>query len=286
MRAVVFVLDAELAEDMIHVLAQFFRALGGGHCGQHDFRARAIEGIQFQQTIAAARQDLFDFDGAGARLLEQGGDRSLVTGRRHAGFEWRTKFAVQGRPCRANMLEGVDTFVQPAHQHGLRGGAETRHMDLDGMPLADAIEAADALFDQIGILRHIEQHQMARKLEVAALAADFGTDQQLCVFFGIGEIGRRAIARNQIESFMKDCRAYALAQPQPGFQGLRGVSARADYESFVAAILRQPGGQPVGTWVQRQPVFRETLLRYELRGKRRIARAFAIDGWHVELVQA
>ena len=60
----------------------------------------------------------------------------------------------------------------PAQQSVLGGTAEHAGVDHDVVTLADAIEAADALFEQIRIERKIPQDQMVRELEIATFRAD------------------------------------------------------------------------------------------------------------------
>ena len=283
-RAIVFMFDAKFAEHLVHVFAQLLGALGDGDLGQHDVGALSVKRIQFEQTITPARQHQFDGAGTRAGGVKQALYRCAVSGSGHAGLERRAEFGEQCRPGRTDVLKRIDALVQPAHQHTLRGIAKARHMNLDRKALADAIEAANALFNEIGILRHIEQHQMSRKLEIAAFAADFRTHQQLRVFFGVGEVGGGAVTGDQIEPFMKNRRAYPFAQPQPGFQRLCGVGTRADHQGLVATALCQPVRQPFGARVEAQPVFAETLLGYELRRECRAVNAFAINARHVELM--
>ena len=67
------------------------------------------------------------------------------------------------------------------------------HMDVDGAGLADAVEAADALFQQLRIARQAEEHEVVGELEIPALAADFGADEDARAL-GIGEPGGVAVA--------------------------------------------------------------------------------------------
>ena len=53
-----------------------------------------------------------------------------------------------------------------------------RDMQVDVGPLADAIESPDALLDEPGIERQIEQHEVMSKLEVASLAANLRADEE------------------------------------------------------------------------------------------------------------
>ncbi len=67
-------------------------------------------------------------------------------------------------------------------------------MHLYVLALADPVEAADALFQQVGIEGQVEQDQVVGELEVAPLAADLGTHQGLGTPGLVGEVGGRAVA--------------------------------------------------------------------------------------------
>ena len=67
-------------------------------------------------------------------------------------------------------------------------------MNADGISLADAVEATDALLQQIGVHRQIKQHEVMCELEVTALAADLGTYQYLAAGFKISKKCRRPVA--------------------------------------------------------------------------------------------
>ena len=75
---------------------------------------------------------------------------------------------------RTGLLEGIQAQVVPALQGFLGRALQIGHMDFHHIALADAIQAADALLQQIRIEGQIEQHQMAGKLEVSTFGSDFG----------------------------------------------------------------------------------------------------------------
>ena len=80
-------------------------------------------------------------------------------------------------------------------QHLLRASGKVRHVDLDNVLLADAVEASDALFEKLGVERQVEQDKVVRELKVPPLAPDLGAKKRLCaVVVVISEPCRVAIA--------------------------------------------------------------------------------------------
>ena len=69
--AVLFVFDAELAEHLVHILAQCDSLLGSGNLTHDRGSARSVKGIQLEQAIAASLQQLTRNRCPFARLLEQ-----------------------------------------------------------------------------------------------------------------------------------------------------------------------------------------------------------------------
>ncbi|MNT94095.1 hypothetical protein D3C72_2357100 [compost metagenome] len=66
------------------------------------------------------------------------------------------------------MFKRIQPFVEPTHQHGLRGIFQERDVDLNIMRLANTVQTANTLFQQIRVKRQIEHHQFAGELEVTA----------------------------------------------------------------------------------------------------------------------
>ena len=69
--------------------------------------------------------------------------------------------------------------------------------------LADAVEAADALLEQLGVAREVEEDEVVGELEVAALAADLGADEEAGAV-GFGEPGGVAVALEEGEAFVEE----------------------------------------------------------------------------------
>ena len=76
-------------------------------------------------------------------------------------------------------FEGVETAVVPFDQAFFAAAPQVGDMDPDRLGLADPVQPADALLEQAGIEREIEQDQAMRELKVAALAADLRANQEL-----------------------------------------------------------------------------------------------------------
>ena len=109
--------------------------------------------------------------------------------------------------------------------------------------MADPVQAADALFQQGRIQGQIEQDQAVGELEVAALAADFGTDQQArAVIFR--EPGGAAVPLHQGEAFVKDCHLDLQVLLQGGLDRLGLASAAADQQQLVGIAAVQQVHQP------------------------------------------
>ncbi len=96
----------------------------------------------------------------------------------------------------------IEAFVVPAQQRVLRGAADCDRVQRDVVLLPDAIEAADALFEQIGIERQVPQDQVMRELEVAAFRADLGA-QQHARALGFGEPRGVAVALQDRHAFVE-----------------------------------------------------------------------------------
>ena len=102
-------------------------------------------------------------------------------------------------------FKGIQAFVVPTRQNLLRAAREKRNMDLDVFGLPDAIQPADALFEQLRVERQVKQDEVMGELEIAAFAADFRTDQQPRPV-GLGEPRSITIPLHQREAFMENAR--------------------------------------------------------------------------------
>ena len=67
------------------------------------------------------------------------------------------------------------------------------NMNMDGIGLANSVESADPLLDELGVFREIPEDEVMRKLEVTPFATDLGTEEYAGPF-GIGKVGGLAVA--------------------------------------------------------------------------------------------
>ena len=72
----------------------------------------------------------------------------------------RAELVLQGVAGGAGIEEGVQRLVVPLEQALLGAVLQVRYVQLDGVSLADPVEAADALLEQVRVGRQVEQHQM------------------------------------------------------------------------------------------------------------------------------
>ena len=94
------------------------------------------------------------------------------------------------------MLKCREPVVIPFRQHFALALRQKWNVQMDCRRLPDSVEPPDALFEQFGIQRQIEQHQVMGKLEVPALTANFGADEETGSFF-LGKPGRITIPLHQ-----------------------------------------------------------------------------------------
>ena len=141
-------------------------------------------------------------------------------------------------------LERVQAKVIPARQHLEVRALDERHVHPDFFALANAIEAAEPLFEQRRIEWQVEQHQVVRELEVAPLAADLGADQQACAV-GIGEPGRAAIALDQRQPLVEGRHRHGGAVAKRRLDGKRLALRPADQQHLGRRQFLQQADQPL-----------------------------------------
>jgi len=141
-------------------------------------------------------------------------------------------------------LERVEPTVIPLGHAFFAAARHVGHVDADRLRLADAIQPPDALLQEPGIQRQIEEHQMVRELKIAALAADLRAQEQLRAV-GLGKPRRVAVALHERQAFVKlaDLRVDPLLQ--------RGLDRRdfalrfADQQNLRSALLLDEIHQPL-----------------------------------------
>ena len=111
--------------------------------------------------------------------------------------------------------------------------------------LADAVEPADALFEQVGIQRQVPQDQAVRELEVAAFRADLRAQQQARAV-GLGEVRGVAIALHACRGLRGNApRRTPLRGAQRFLQRQHLGLAAADQQELVVRVLLEQGDQRV-----------------------------------------
>ncbi len=134
--------------------------------------------------------------------------------------------------------ERVQAFVVPARQHVLRAVVHGQDMDGDVVLLADAVESADALFQQVRIQRQVPQDQPMGELEVAPFRADLRAQQQARAV-GLGKVRGVAVALDDAEAFVEARDADAAARAQRFLQRQHLGLAAADQQELVLRVLLQ-----------------------------------------------
>ena len=71
------------------------------------------------------------------------------------------------------------------------------------MLLTNTVKTTNTLFQQIRVKRQIEHHHFAGKLEVAALGADFRTEQYLGTVLFRGKVGGGAVTFDNRQAFVE-----------------------------------------------------------------------------------
>ena len=160
---------------------------------------------------------------------------------------------IDGAAGRAGVFKRVQPFVIPAHQHRLRGFFKIWHVDLNVVRLANTIQTADTLLEQIRVEGQIEHHQMAGELEVTPFRADFGAEQHLRAAILFREPGRRAVAFNNRHPFMEHCCADTFALAQYLLQLQRGRRFGADHQHLLRAVAGEVAHQPLDARVKVPP---------------------------------
>ena len=160
---------------------------------------------------------------------------------------------VNGAARRAGMFKRIQTFVEPAHQHGLGRFFQIRHVDLNIVRLTDTIQTTDTLLQQIRVERQIEHHQVAGELEVTAFRTDFRTQHNLSAAVLFGKPRRSAVAFNDGHAFVEHGGANAFALAQDLFQLQRGGRLGADHQHLLGAVRGQVAHQPLYARIEVPP---------------------------------
>ena len=270
---VVFAVDAKGVEQRFHVDRQgeLVVLLEDGFYQRLAFTRAAR--VQLQQAIAAGVQ--FGFQ---ALAFVTGVGDQAVPGLAVAAFEQRqqawAELVLQGVAGRAGVEERVERFVVPLEQAFLRAALQVGDMQLDGVLLADTVQTADTLFQQVRVGRQVEHHQVVRKLEVAAFAADLGADQHLGAELFIGKVGGCPVALQNAHALMEHRGRNAGAHAQGVFQVHGGFGVGTDDQHLGALEHFQGVDQPVDPWVETPPALVVGAVTLCLEGDLRVQLGF------------
>ena len=170
------VFDAERVPVATHEVGQRDGAVVGAQSGDQLGAAPGGMRVHLEQPVASALELGVQARRQRGRVCDQ---RSGPRGFGQRGVQCIGQRRVHRARRRADRLEAAEPVAIPAQQYLARGTFEIRHVQFDGGALTDAIEAPDALLEQIGLAWQVEQHEVVGELEVAALTADLRADQHL-----------------------------------------------------------------------------------------------------------
>ena len=136
----------------------------------------------------------------------------------------------------------------PFNDAFLGAAGHVGHVDADGLGLADAVEAADALFEEAGVEREVEEDEVVGELEVAALAADFGAEEELRAV-GLGEPCGLTVALDERQALVEKADLHGDLLLQRGLEGGHLARGFADEQGFPGAVRLEKRNEPVETRV-------------------------------------
>ena len=203
---------------------------------------RRAVGVQLEKAVTPALEALGGFFVCGGGGFHQGIQRGGVECFQEL-RELRAKLR-RHLGCGVGIFfEGIETFVIPARKNLFGAAGNERDVDVDRRGLPDAVEAADALLEQFGVGRQIEEDEVVRKLEIAALAANLRAGEEARAV-RLGEERRVAVALQQGELLVEGGGGdfYALLE---AVENLHGEFLRtADEQDFFFFQFAQLGTEP------------------------------------------
>ena len=129
--------------------------------------------------------------------------------------------------------------LEEAHHIRADPAGRTEVDDLDREAPADAVEPADALLDERWIPGQVEQHEAAAELEVAALAAAFGGDEQAGPL-GLAELGDLGVAARRRELLVEHAGRQLRAVAERRAQHLQRLAVRHEHERLLSRVPPAP----------------------------------------------
>ena len=250
----VFAVDAKGVEQGFHVNRQGELVVLLKDRLNQCFAFARTTGVKLQQAVAASVQFLFETLALNPCFVDQRLPFFIVCGFQQR-QQARAELVLQGVAGRAGVEEGIQRFVIPLEQALLRAGLKVWHVNFDDVLLADPVQTANTLLQQVRVGWQVEQHQVVSKLEVAAFTADFGTDQHLGAEFFICEVGCSTVALKNVHAFVEDRCRNAGTHAQGVFQIHRGFGVGTDHQHLGALEHFQGVGQPFNPRVEAPPAF-------------------------------
>ena len=248
-RALVLVLDAELLEQAQYELVDRAVGVDRGERAVQQLQPRFALVGQFQQAVAARRGSAPTTPRA-RRASRRRSNRSRrrcprrrVRARRPARCRRSPKRLYSSRPS-AGLLRNASrpaSYQRTSACCALPGN--DGDVDVDVAALADAVEPADALLEQVRIERQVPQDQVVRELEIAAFRTDLGAQQQARAV-GLGEIRGVAIALHDRHRLVETRELDAAARAQRFFEREHLGLAAADQQEFFVRVALEQIDQP------------------------------------------
>ena len=134
--------------------------------------------------------------------------------------------------------------MQPSHNLFLFRSQQIGHVDVDIAALTDPVESANALLQQLGVARKINQDQVRGHLEVAAFAPHFRNHHDAGAI-RFGEPGGLPVALHQRHLFVE----MGHILPRAGLDGFDDggdLPARpANDQYLLPGMIKQESEQPV-----------------------------------------
>ncbi len=253
LRALFLDVDPEMLEQAQDEVACAAVRVRRGQCLQQSLGARCEAGGELQQAVATFGDGGGEVGVRGAGLghqrVEIGDCVGVAAGQRQGACDHALAVALEQFAAVLRAAgERAQALVEPAQQRMLRAAFEHAGVDVDVAALADAVEAADALLEQVRVQREVPQHEVLRELEVAALAADLGAQQQACAA-GVGEVRCGAVALHDAEPLVKARHRDSGAQAQCFLQRVQLGLAAGDEQELLAGVRVEQSDQPRQAWI-------------------------------------
>ena len=217
-------------------------AVGGFDVADEGLGGAAALGLPLEEAVMAVGECGGDAEagalGGGHEVVESGGGR-VGEGLGEEGLSGGS----DGGGAGEGLGEGLEAVAVPAEEDFFGGAGGEGDVEVDGAGLADAVEAADALFEEVGVGGEVEEDEVLGELEIAAFAADFGAEEEAGAGF-LGEPGGLAVALEEGEAFVEEA-ALDVEEEAEGFlKGFGLGCGAADEEEFLGTGGAQEFGQP------------------------------------------